>query len=469
MKVGNISATTIVIVIYHEENIRSKRVEHRCLQHQRLSLPSFQSTISPLKFSQIFVLTIPPKGATLYGSSNTSQAAILSLVSARWRRVAIETPFIWATISITPIKSDFEAYKTALLLHIARSQDIPLSINIHLYTSPREDIFPHKPLFTFIAQNAQRIRHFKFACLASDVWEQLMKVMVEPSLSAKQTNNTIVSRVQAFPIENLSFKLTAYDQSDTRRIARTLRGVSFPGLHALNIACHNLGSTFTLDWAFPWDQLTSLSFVCHDDADVPHIIHSCPRLKRLIVGLFDTSQYSRSGRRTGWIHRGIDLASSSLTELTLRIPNDLPSYLAMTHFLLLFSCPSLTLLSLKHEYVGGVGIEEEWTAQSVRERVDGFHAALIHFLKGRSRCIPSLSYLKLENVLVTEDSLRTLLKMLTSLEYLELVVDNGDREDVFCRIKAVDEALFLDGVPEDSYLRRIRHSSNGKCRILAEP
>ncbi|KAL0063500.1 hypothetical protein AAF712_009595 [Marasmius tenuissimus] len=445
----------------------------------RVSMSSTSTSVSSLVpihdlppeiLAQIFVLTIPPKGAALYGSNNTSQAAILSLVSARWPRVAIETPFIWATISITPIKSDFEAYKTALLLHIARPQDIPLSINIHLYTSPREDISPHKPLFTFIAQNAQRIRHFKFACLASDVWEQLMEVIVEPSLSAKQTNNTIVSRVQAFPIENLSFKLTAYDESDTRRIARTLRGVSFPGLHALNIACHNFGSTFTLDWAFPWDQLTSLSFVCHDDADVPHIIHSCPRLKRLIVGLFDTSQYSRSGRRTGWIHRGTEMAPSSLTELTLRIPNDLPAYLAMTHFLLLFSCPSLTSLSLKHEYVGGVGIkEEEWTAQSVRERVDGFHAALIHFLKGRSRCVPALSYLKLENVLVTEDSLRTLLQTLTSLEWLELVVDDGDRRDVFCRISVVDEVLFLYGSPQDSHLSRIQNPLNGKCRIVVKP
>ncbi|KAK1220223.1 hypothetical protein PQX77_017045 [Marasmius sp. AFHP31] len=425
--------------------------------------------LPPEILAQIFVLTIPPKGATFQGSSNTSQAVTLSLVSARWRRVAIETPFIWATISITPIRSDFEAYKTVLLLHIARSQDIPLSINIHLYTSPGEDISPHKPLFTFIAQNAHRIRLFKFACLASDVWEQLMGDMIEPSLSAKQTNNSSVSRVQAFPIENLSFNLTAYDQSDIRRIAGTLRGVSFPGLHALTIACHNFGSTFTLDWAFPWAQLTSLSFTCHDDADVPHIIHSCPRLKRLTVGLVDTSQYSRSRSRTGWIHRGTEMVSSSLTELTLRIPNDLPAYRAMMHLLLLFSCPSLNSLSLKHDFVGRVRIEEEWTAESVCERVERFHAALTHFLKDRSRCVPALFYLKIQDVLVTEDSLRTLLQTLTSLEYLELVVADEDREDVFYRIRAVDEAFLLDGAPEDSHLRRIRHSSNGKCRMVAEP
>ncbi|KAL0572784.1 hypothetical protein V5O48_009179 [Marasmius crinis-equi] len=424
--------------------------------------------------SYIFILTIPPAGATFQGGSISSQAVLLSHTSPRWRSVALDCPLIWATLTITPIGVGFQVYEEPLMLHVSRAQEVPLSLEVHLYTSPRQDVSPHKGLFTFIAEHARRIRHFELACLAATVWEETLDTMREFMLRDKEWIDAVTAEDQqsssglVLPMESLVFSLTAYGIDDLARMAKSIRGFSFPGLKTLSITYHEFGRTFTRDWALPWSQLTSLTFRCHDDADVPHILSSCPNLKSLSIALGDTIQYNE--RTPVWVTSRVETVLSELTELTLCIANDIPAYRAMTGLVNLLLCPAITSLSLTHEYESGISFydREDHDGILVQNVVDSYLDGVVTFLSQRSKCIRTLTYLRIADMLVTARSLKRLLQTLTSLTEVEFVVhdDSDDEENDFSDVQSLDESFFLDEAPENSHLRGIRQFLKGECRMV---
>ena len=75
-----------------------------------------------------------------------------------------------------------------------------------------------------------------------------------------------------------------------------------------------------------------------------------------------------------------------------------------------------------------------------------------------------MSCLGIGDVLLTDESLTTLLQLLTSLNELELIADERDTENDFCEIRTVDEVFNLMGscgVRGETWF-----SSGGKYRIL---
>ncbi|KAF9264020.1 hypothetical protein L218DRAFT_300607 [Marasmius fiardii PR-910] len=426
--------------------------------------------------SHIFMFCIPPEGVS-FGTlrSIVSAPHTLSLVCSWWRRVTFASPFIWATLSIRSASQGFEDYEGALLFHLSKSQEVPLTVNASISTYPDEDITPHTGLFHLISKHSTRIRHFTLETFASDIWMQMMGIMNQSRSGAKFV----------FPIDNLTFKFTAFGHDDIERIRSSIENVSFPGLHSLSIVFHEFGRTITHEWpSLPWSQLTSLSFICHDDADIPHIISRCCQLKSLSIGLYDTSQYSQHALPF-WFTAKTEITHPKLTKLTLCITQGFRGYAALNRMLSLFSCPSLTSLSIVPDFEGGIiaASPEEVANFAPAPSIDAFSEAVITFVTQKSKCLGALTHLKVRDVLMTEKSLKTLVLGLSSLRELELSVYDvfefscgslctvPHRDDLKVRtlgeITSIDRTFFLDGASEEEEmrLRRIRYLSEGRSRL----
>ncbi|ESK88304.1 hypothetical protein Moror_14857 [Moniliophthora roreri MCA 2997] len=334
-------------------------------------------------------LYLPSTSDTLY----ESQALTLAAVCTYWRALALDTPRMWSCIVISPSRSRDKVSasgsrdKHLFRLHLERSRDAPISLSLPDPDSTNNE--GTQWIWDTLTKYTRRIKHLTFS-LGPREW---MFGDILQTLSSSHPEFT-----------SLESTITRHCPGQPQTL---VLDCSLPRLHTLSVynepPSHpekQIETDFTKILAFPWTQITTLSFNLFPSTDVDGIISFCPELHALYICV---SGDGSNGRALG----NGPIMAPKLQKLTIYLQTTgttIATYHLATNLLDRFICPKLEELSLK-------------TMDLVRWRLPSDDISATNPLEDfiyRSGC--TLRQLTLDNVPIPLDTLPwSLFKCLRSL------------------------------------------------------
>ncbi|KAE9396703.1 hypothetical protein BT96DRAFT_921967 [Gymnopus androsaceus JB14] len=248
---GNIKATSAEILRMQSDilALRMKREKLEKLGEECLSLMAPIRKLPTELLDHIFEFCCCDEASDFFPFANDLVDAptfTLSSVCAQWREIILPNPKFWANLSLHLDPSMGEKYdmQTPVGLHLLRSKQYPLTLQIHLVSHEH-------PLLPTLIEHSQRWKSVSFHCFhfSERFW---------PSLT---------SLGQLTILKHLEI--------DSRRIPHLYLVQEAPSLRSLSLT---YVPSSQLSGKFPWKQITHLELNAVHSGSVFRALESCPNL-----------------------------------------------------------------------------------------------------------------------------------------------------------------------------------------------
>ncbi|KII88079.1 hypothetical protein PLICRDRAFT_659327 [Plicaturopsis crispa FD-325 SS-3] len=294
----------------------------------------------PELLSEIFLLNAASEHSPSIGSFSGQRPLRLSQVCRRWREIALSTPRLWSTLTLSPRRGSVESYRALVFMWLERSRQCPLSLSVGI-----------RPL----AASSHSV--FQPLTLHSPRWENLTYTPGVEELDG------ITGHLPN--LRSLRFLPGLADPSDNDERAAVISRATAPFQVSPRLQRLRLPTMFlSQDAVFPWDQITVLTVDFVDLTNIQFVLRHLPNLQHCTLHQTETIiNYDFDPIRTTPPHH------SRLESLDLRLKGA-----GVLLFFPIVTLPNLKALTIEtadprvphHDLVGhNFGLSLAWTRSSM--------------------------------------------------------------------------------------------------------